>query len=169
MFINYDRAISFFFGKSLLKGWEPCMFKQKWDTARDRGVIRLFTTAKAMVWEGLSLLALSSKLPMKTMLFKQNLSSKFPRTVPFKQKLLFKIQLLWHIYTHKGLNDRIRFKTMLSMTKSWASFSWNPPLQHGSILVLQKLHWPCPWTHMISVARLQAGQIWICRLVINYL
>ena len=59
----------------------------------------------------------------KTMLFKQNLSSKFPRTIPFKQKLLVKIQLLWHIYTHKGLNDRIRFKTMLSMTMSWASFS----------------------------------------------
>jgi len=65
----------------------------------------------------------------KNMLLKHNLSFKFPRTVPFKPKLLFKIQLLWHIYTHKELNDRTRFKTMLSMIKSWASFSWNPPLR----------------------------------------
>ena len=127
------------------------MFKQKWDTARDRGVIRLFTTAKTMVWEGLSL------LPMKTMLFKQNLSSKLPmRTMPLeqvdmpweqakkarlvdlkyvslyrdllqpltsKQNLSSKIQLLWHIFTLKRLSYGIRFKTMLSMTKSWASFS----------------------------------------------
>ena len=127
MFINYDRAISFYLWKVPSKGMRTMLFKQRW--VATILVIQLFTSAKTMVWEGLSLLALSSKLPMKTMLFKQNLSSKFPRTVPFKQKLLFKIQLLWHIYTHKGLNDRIRFKTMLSMTKSWASFSWNPPLR----------------------------------------
>ena len=40
-------------------------------------------------------------------------------------ELLFKIQLLWHVYTHKGMNDRTRFETMLSMTKSWASFGEN--------------------------------------------
>ena len=101
--------IPFFFGKPFLTG----------DFPKYRP--RIYSPRKRWVWEGLSL------LPRKTMLFKQNLSSKFPRTVPFafqlKQKLLFKIQLLWHIYTHKGLNDRIRFKTMLSMTKSWASFS----------------------------------------------
>jgi len=94
---------------------------------------------------------------MKTMLFKQNLSSKLPmRTMPLeqidmaweqakkarlvdlkyvslyrdllqpltsKQNLSSKIQLLWHIFTLKRLSYGIRFKTMLSMTKSWASFS----------------------------------------------
>ena len=167
MFISYDRAISFISRKVPSKGVRTMLFKQKW--VATIGVSRLFTTAKTMVWEGLSLLALSPKLPMKTMLFKQNLLSKFPRTVPFKQKLLFKIQLLWHIFTLKRLSYGIRFKTMLSMTKSWASFSWNPPLQHGSILVLQKPHWPWEWTHTISVALLQAGHICICRLVINFL
>ena len=75
------------------------MFKQKWDTARDRGVIRLFTTAKTMVWEGLSLLALSSKLPMRTM--------------PFKQKLLFKIQLLWHISLAYLLTQEIELRNKI--------------------------------------------------------
>ena len=40
-----------------------------------------------------------------------------------KQNLSSKIQLLWHIFTLKRLSYGIRFKTMLSMTKSWASFS----------------------------------------------
>ena len=142
--------IRFFFGKPFLTG----------DFPKYRP--RIYSPRKRWVWEGLSL------LPRKTMLFKQNLSSKFPRTKPFKQNLSSKIQLLWHIFTLKRLSYGIRFKTMLSMTKSWASFSWNPPLQHGSILVLQKPHWPCEWTHTISVARLQAGQICICRLVISY-
>ena len=51
--------------------------------------------------------------------------SKLTKTVRFMHELLFKIQLLWHVYTHKGMNDRTRFETMLSMTKSWASFGEN--------------------------------------------
>ena len=151
MFIIYDCSNQLFLWKAFSNGWFS------WIPA-----MHLFSSLKTMVWEGLSL------LPRKTMLFKQNLSSKFPRTKPFKQNLSSKIQLLWHIFTLKRLSYGIRFKTMLSMTKSWASFSWNPLLQHGSILVLQKPHWPCEWTHTISVARLQAGQICICRLVISY-
>ena len=156
----------FIFGKSLLKGWEPCMFKQKWDTARDRGVIRLFTTAKTMVWEGLSLLALSSKLPMKTMLFKQNLSSKFPRTVPFKQKLLFKIQLLWHIFTLKRLSYGIRFKTMLSMTKSWTSFSWNPLLRSPALI--QSIETTSPRLSFFSVVFILISYWFILTYLIYY-
>ena len=91
---------------------------------------------------------LSSKLPMRTMPLEQvdmpweqakkarlvdlkyvSLYRDLLQPLTSKQNLSSKIQLLWHIYTHKGLNDRIRFKTMLSMTKSWASFSWNPPLR----------------------------------------
>ena len=98
--------IPFYLWKAPSKGWIATI-----------SALQLFASAKTMVWEGLSL------LPRKTMLFKQNLTSKFPRTVPFNQKLLFKIQLLWHIFTLKRLSYGIRFKTMLSMTKSWASFS----------------------------------------------
>ena len=106
MFIIYDRAISFYL----------------WKTLRE-GVVFLNTSPAFVLLCENNGLGGAFLITDKTMLFKQNLSSKFPRTVPFKQKLLFKIQLLWHIYTHKGLSDRIRFKTMLSMAKSWASFS----------------------------------------------
>ena len=101
--------IPFFFGKPFLTG----------DFPKYRP--RIYSPRKRWVWEGLSL------LPRKTMLFKQNLSSKFPGTKPFKQNLSSKIQLLWHIFTLKRLSYGLRFKTMRSMTKSWASFSWNPP------------------------------------------
>ena len=132
--------IPFYLWKAPSKGWIATI-----------SALQLFASAKTMVWEGLSL------LPMKTMLFKQNLSSKLPmRTMPLeqidmaweqskkarlvdlkyvslyrdllqpltsKQNLSSKIQLLWHIFTLKRLSYGIRFKTMLSMTKSWASFS----------------------------------------------
>ena len=111
--------------------------------------LQLFAPAKTMVWEGLSL------LPRRIMPLRHNLTSK--------------IQLLWHIFTLKRLSYGIRFKTMLSMTKSWASFSRNHPLQHGSITVLQKLYWPWEWTHTISVARLQTGHICIFGFFINVL
>ena len=109
MFISYDCSNQLFLWKAFSNGWFS------WIPA-----MHLFSSLQTMVWEGLSL------LPRKTMLFKRNLSSKFPRIVPFKQKLLFKIQLLWHIFTLQRLSYGLRFKTMLSMTKSWASFSWNP-------------------------------------------
>jgi len=57
---------------------------------------RIYSPQKRWVWEGLSL------LPRKTMLFKQN--------------LLSKIQLLWHIFTLKRLSYGLRFQTMRSMT-----------------------------------------------------
>ena len=76
--------ISFYLWKVPSKGMRTMLFKQKW--VATISVLQLFTSAKTMVWEGLSLLALSSKLPMKTMLFKQNLSSKLPmRTMPLEQ------------------------------------------------------------------------------------
>ena len=122
------------------KGVRTMLFKQKW--VATISVLQLFTSAKTRVWEGLSLLALSSKLPMRTMPLEQidmaweqakkarlvdlkyvSLYRDLLQPLTSKQNLSSKIQLLWHIFTLKRLSYGIRFKTMLSMTKSWASFS----------------------------------------------